>query len=62
LVVVTDTFVVDEAKGHGQMEGEEDYVVNIEKFGNIVKWFGPLQTPFNDVNIIQKIRGLMTEA
>lgn len=43
-------------------EGEEDMIVSIDKFGNILKWFGPLvPQPPNGQTIIHKIRALMTE-
>jgi len=45
-------------------DSDESLVVNIEKFGNILKWFGPLvQSPFppDGLSILTKIRLLLME-
>lgn len=47
-------------------ESEVDFVVTIEKFGNILKWFGPIVLSHggideNDTNLLHKIRQQLTE-
>jgi serine/threonine protein kinase len=45
-------------------QGEDDYVVTSENFGNILNWFGPLTLkpfPPNGVSILDKIRCLLAE-
>jgi len=42
-------------------ENEDDSLVSLEKFGNILKWFGPLVNAQDTQNILVKIRNLMTE-
>ena len=62
------TRTAEESKTQGiattSTDSDESLIVNIEKFGNILKWFGPLvQSPFppDGLSILTKIRLLLME-
>lgn len=79
-LIVTNTsslFIktAEEQKNKVSGEGEIDHVVTSEKFGNMLKWFGPLMIPSaaagptghlssldeNDNNVLHKMRALLIE-
>jgi hypothetical protein len=63
MLPIINILKAEKAKG-ALTDTEADYVVPIEEFGNILKWFGPLTLrpyPPDGISILQKIRKLLQE-
>lgn len=55
------SILAEEPKTHHNQPNHEELVVSLEKFGEILKFFGPLLGPANENNILYRIRQLMIE-